>query len=883
MGEVLLARDTELGRKVAIKFLNAGSADQTGISRFRQEARAASELNHPNILTVYDVGVWEGSPYIVSELLEGEPLREVVQRGALPLVKVIDHALQVARGLAATHEKGIIHRDLKPENIFVTKDGRVKILDFGLAKLQRVMVAGEVNTEVPTNRLLHTESGMIVGTTQYMSPEQTRCEPVDHRSDIFSFGAVLYEMVTGAPAFQRGSAVETMHAILKEDPAEVSNIEHDSRVERLIRHCLEKRPEARFQSASDLCFALEMLSHRSALRTNREGLVTTAGQKKTGKTRIFEDARLAWLTVVALLLVVLGLAWAYFKRNGTAEVRMTKLALMAPSNTSFDRMALSPDGQRLAFTAATGAKVQLWVRSLDSTEAYALAGTDGASHPFWSPDSRVVAFFSGSKLKKIDASGGPAATLCDVGIGTGGTWNADVILFSSLGGAGVSRLSASGGPVTSVVKPDLKLQETDYSNPYFLPDGRHFLYNVVGGQKEARGIYVASLDGNVKKRLLDADSNALYAPTTSGEGCLLFGNEGVLLAQPFDPINLKLNGEPLPIADQVGRVLDGTALGISRRNVSASDNGVLVYDPIPSRQHRKLIWVERSGKLIASLDRIDNVNIVSLAPDEKKFIASLLDIPRSSNNLWLSDVKGENVTRFTFDSAHDMYPIWDYDQTRIVWSSNRDGIYQLYEKAVSGSGEDTPILKSDYFKFPTDWSRDGRFIIYRQIDPKTKYDIWVLPIGSPDGDLKPFPFLHSEANEAAAVLSPNGQWLAYTSDESGSYEVYVENFPKGGGKHQISTNGGIGPRWRGDGKELYYRARDGKLMSVAVKSGPTFEAAAPVALFEFRAGGDLITPYFSVTRDGQKFLLSTIIDSNPTAPLLVITNWTAELKRQQVR
>jgi len=884
MGEVVLARDKELGRKVAIKFLNAQLAeDQTGISRFKQEARAASELNHPNILTVYDIGTHEGSPYIVSELLEGETLREVLQRGAMPPGKLIDNAVQVVRGLAATHEKGIIHRDLKPENIFITRDGRVKILDFGLAKLKPLRVASDVTTEAPTSHF-HTEAGVIVGTARYMSPEQIRGDPVDHRSDIFSFGAVLYEMFSGMPAFQRGNSVETMHAILKEEPAENPKTQDNPPLERLIHHCLEKRPEARFQSASDLCFALEMLSARPGSRPIHELPGTTDSQTKIKKTTIFGNARLAWLTAAALLLVVLGVAWAYFKRRVTADVRVTKLALVAPSKTGFGRIAVSPDGQRLAFTAATGAKVQLWVRSLDSTEAYALAGTDGASHPFWSRDSRFIAFFAGSKLKKIDASGGPATTLCDAGVGTGGTWNADdVILFSSLGGAGISRVSATGGEVASVAKPDLKLQETDFSNPYFLPDDHHFLYNVIGGQKEARGIYVCSLDGRVRQRLIRADSNALYAPMSSSEGLLLFGNDGVLLGQPFDASSLRLTGEPVPIAEQVGKVLDGTALGISRRNVSASDNGILVYDPLPSRQRRKLIWVDRSGKQLASLERIDNVNIVSLSPDEKSFIASLLDMPLGNNNLWLSDVRGENVSRFTFDTANDIYPIWSSDQSRVVWSSNRDGIYQLYEKAASGSGQDRPILESDYFKFPTDWSKDGRFIFYRQIDPKTKYDIWVLPVGSPSGDLKPFPFLHTEANEAAAVLSPDGQWLAYTSDESGSYEVYVESFPKGGGKHQVSTNGGIGPRWRGDGKELYYHATDGKLMAVAVKSGPNFEAAAPVALFEFRAGGDLITPYYSVTRDGQRFLLSTIVDSDPTAPLMVITNWTAELKRQQVR
>src|SRR5262249_1287885 len=402
----------------------------------------------------------------------------------------------------------------------------------------------------------------------------------------------------------------------------------------LIHHCLEKRPEARFQSANDLCFALEMLSARPGSGPNRELLGATDSQTKIEKTTIFGNARLAWLTAAVLLVVILGFAWAYFKRHVAADVRVTKLALVAPSKTSFGRIALSPDGQRLAFTAATGAKVQLWVRSLDSSEAYALAGTNGASHPFWSRDSRLIAFFAGSKLKKIDASGGPAATLCDVGIGTGGSWNADdVILFSSLGGAGISRVSATGGEVTSVAKPDPKLQETDFSNPYFLPDGHHFLYNVVGGQKEGRGIYVGSLDGRVRQRLIGADSNAEDAATGSGGGLMLVGNDGVLLGQPFDASNLKLAGEPVPIAEQVGKVLDGTALGISRRNVSTSDNGILVYDPLPTRQRRKLVWVDRSGKQLSSFKRIDNVIIVNLSPDNKSFISYIITLPIVYNQI----------------------------------------------------------------------------------------------------------------------------------------------------------------------------------------------------------------------------------------------------------
>ncbi|HYM98606.1 MAG TPA: hypothetical protein VET25_02600, partial [Aestuariivirgaceae bacterium] len=616
----------------------------------------------------------------------------------------------------------------------------------------------------------------------------------------------------------------------------------------------------------------------SAVETTALPPGTGEAQMRPRIWRLLGDARLAWIMAAALLLGMLGFAWAYFKRQPAAEARVMKFSIMPPEKTNFDHIAVSPDGKWLAFTAATGGKVQLWMRALEALEAKALEGTEGATYPFWSPDSRFIGFFAGGKLNKIEVSGGLPARLCDVRVGTGGTWSRDgVILFSSLGGDGLSRVSATGGEVTSVLRPEWKRQETDFANPSFLPDGRHFFYSKFTGQKEARGIHLGSLDGALNQRLLPDDSNAVYAASDKGEGYLIFGREDGLMAQPFDAARRQLTGEPFSVAGQVRTTLDNVIS--RRRSFAVSENGVLVFDPFPNRLRNQLIWVDREGKQTASLDGLDNVGKLRLSPDDKRFLVERLDLQTGNNDLWLSDLTGGNATRFTFDPANDSFPVWSPDGNRVVWSSNREGAYHLYEKATNGAGQDALLLKSDYLKFPMDWSRDGRFIIYRDINPKTKLDLWVLPVGPQAGELKPFPFLQTEANETTAVLSPDGQWLAYSSDEAGQYEIYVQSFPVGGGKRQVSRGGGIGPHWRGDGKELFYHASDGKLMAATVKGGASFEAGHPVALFDFRPGGNVRAAYYSVTADGQKFLLSTIVETEATAPLTVVINWTANLKR----
>ena len=585
-----------------------------------------------------------------------------------------------------------------------------------------------------------------------------------------------------------------------------------------------------------------------------------------------------WLVAgaIALLIIVLGVGYA---RRGTPEPpRMVKASLLPPENTSFGDIALSPDGKWLAFTAATGSHVQLWLRSLAGDEANPVEGTDGASLPFWSPDSRFVGFFASGRLKKVGLGDGSPVTLCRASVATGGTWNREgFILFTELGVPQISRVSDSGGIPEVVLRADPG--QTDLHEPFFLPDGRRFLYLAISAKDDVGGIYVGSLDGNLRQRVLEHDANAIFVSGQANEarhGHLLFGREGGLMAQAFDTDVLRLTGEAAPIAARLGTV-HGANISYRRRIFTASANGLLVYDPHLDRQRSQMLWVDRQGKTLHTLIQLDNVSIPSLSRDESRIVVARKDVATNNNDLWLTDPLGNNPVKFTFDPGSDLLGLWSPDGRRIVWTSTRNGSFDLYEKEVSGSGQDTLLLRSDEPKFPLDWSRDGRYLLYRQIGPQTSHDIFVLPMS---GGSKPFPYLQTPAMENGGAFSPDGNWIAYNSDESGRSEVYVERFPTHGGKRQISPGGGGGPRWRADGKELYYYSLDGRLMAVSVtNSGETLATGTPTALFPFRPAGAPTVPSYTATRDGQRLLLSAIVDTDPKAPLSVVQNWTAGVGR----
>jgi Tol biopolymer transport system component len=861
MGEVYRARDPKLGRDVAIKVLPAAfSADTERLRRFEQEAQAAGALNHPNVLVIYQIATHDGAPYIVSELLEGDTLRERLSGQSLPQRKAIDYALQTAHGLAAAHEKGIVHRDLKPENLFVTKDGRVKILDFGLAKLTGAGDGTQSQTEVPTRRI-DTDPGVVMGTIGYMSPEQLRGKVADHRSDIFSFGAILYEMLSGNRAFRGESTADTMSAILREDPPDLSatNKNIAPALERVVNHCLEKNPEERFHSASDLAFAIEALSGSAGTSAATATILAALPSSKRKRREL-----LAWGLAGLLLIASLALALLYFRRP-PADERLMRFVIAMPENaTEVSYPVISPDGRTVAFLATLDGKRFLFTRPLGSLDAQRLAGTDEATYPFWSADSRYLGFFSNNKLKKIEASGGPTQTLCDAPSAYGGTWNHDGVILISLDAKPINRVSAAGGTLTPVIKLDESRKELSQAWPSFLPDGRHFLYQSWNGRSDDSAIFVSSIDGSDRKLLLKADSSPLYAPP----GYLLFARGTTLIAQSFDAGKLQLSGEPFPLAEQV--TYNGSN---SYSSVSVSENRVMVFLS-GGLSNRQLAWFDRTGKQLGPVGPPGAYNDIVLSHDGKRL--AMQRLVEGNTDIWLMDIERGVPSRFTFDSTTEDNPVWSPDGNLIVFSSGGESPFNLYRKVSSGAGNQEVLFKSDIAKEATDWSSDGRFIIFTAYGQKTAGDLWILPVS---GDAKPYPILETEFEEGEGYFSPDGRWVAYVSNESGRSEVYVQSFPQTGGKWLISTGGGAQPHWRGDGKELFYVAPDKTLMAVGVNATSTFETAAPTPLFKTQVSSYGAPNRYVVAADGQRFLINCPAEEASKTPITVTLNWTAGLKQ----
>jgi serine/threonine protein kinase/Tol biopolymer transport system component len=889
MGEVHLARDTKLNRDVAIKVLPAAfSADVDRLRRFEQEAQAASALNHPNILSVYDFGEHDGAPYVVSELLEGETLRARLgghaSRGSqssssnhtqffVPLAqsKAIDYGLQIAHGLAAAHAKGIVHRDLKPENLFITNDGRVKILDFGLAKLTGMSDGTQSQTEVPTLPV-DTDPGVVMGTVGYISPEQLRGRPADNRSDIFSFGAILYEMLSGTRAFHGESRAETMSAILREDPPDLAetNKAVSPALDRLVNHCLEKNPDERFHSARDLAFALESLSGSTG------GVSQTSAISAFALRSMKRREQMAWITAGVFLLGLLTVwMWAMYLPRTPKETRATYVALLRQEKTELPTatnpgLAIAPDGRRLVMVAVSEGNPRLWLYSFDSPKWQALPRTEGASFPFWSPDSRSIGFFAQGKLRKIEVASGLPTTLCDAPQGFGGTWSSDgVIVFApNQLGTGLHRVSDGGGVATPVTTIDTKRQELGHNFPYFLPDGRHFVYLALNAQPENRGICVGSLDQGETRRLVRADSNVAYAPP----GYLLFARARKLMAQPFDPKRLEVTGDPFTVAEQIRYLFSRYA------DLSVSASGVLAYASGNDLGHQ-LIWYDRGGRQLGTVGALGEYRHLDLSRDDKRVLLERFDPQVETADDWVLDLLRDMPDRLTSDPSNDSSPLWSPDGTRFIFAAAREGgPASLYQKAASGPDQEQLLLKPGTdSKWPSDWSRDGRFIIYVQLSQKTQYDLWILPTF---GDRQPRPYLASEFSEFNGRVSPDGRWMSYTSNEDGSNQVFVQSFPEPGRKVQISKGGGSHARWRNDGKELFYLAADNKLMAVAVKESSGFEAGPPTTLFEMSGLDRNFFRYpYAVAADGQRFLLLKPVEEAASRPLTIVQNWTAMLKR----
>ncbi len=875
MGQVYRARDPRLGRDVAIKVLPPQfAADPDRLRRLEQEARAAAALNHPAILAVYDIGrTPQGPPYIVSELLTGLSLRErLSQDDALAVRKAIDYATQIAHGLAAAHDKGIVHRDLKPENIFITDDGRAKILDFGLAKVNAVDGPDHAASDRSTK--LVTDAGVVLGTAGYMAPEQIRGLPVDYRADIFAFGCVLYEMLSGRRAFHRDSPADTMTAILKEEPPELPIVDRHipPALARIVDRSIEKAPGARFQSTRDLAFALEALSTHSG----RE-VASDVGSSATRSSR-------AWIWNAAFgLVTVLSLVFAARGAMRSAPQPETIRFLVSPPDGWFlpltitgtsgtgagsGALAVSPDGHQLAFVGQKGSESRIWVRSFATLEAHAVAGTEGALAPFWSPDGKALGFFAGGKLKKVDLAGGPAIVLCEAQPGLSGAWSSEgVIVFSAAGGTALLRVPASGGkpePATTLAEG-----ENGHARPVFLPDGHHFLYRIITRLQEGP-VAVASLDSTARTLLRASDStNAYYSA-----GHLLFLSGRSLMAQPFDPDRASLGGTPFPIAENI-QVLGAPYYGF----FAASPGGVLAYQTaVGSGNQQQLAWIDRAGK-VTPIGAQSNYGDLALSPDGKRAAVSLLEDPR---DIWLIDLERNGLpTRFTFDDAIEFTPVWAPDGSRLVFGATGAGTNNFLLKAATGVGVPEPLANERSLQYLTSWSPDGRFLLQTAVTSGAG-DIWMLPLF---GDRKPFMFIGGPSLQHTAQFSPDGRWVAYASFESNRSEIYVAPFSgqpgEATGKWQVSSSGGAEPRWSPDGKELFFLTPppESALMVAAVNGqGAAFEVGAIRRLFAVRTGG--LRASYQVAPDGKRFLFN-LGPSDPAVrtPITIVVNWAVGLSK----
>jgi serine/threonine protein kinase len=849
MGAVYRATDTRLNRAVAIKVCASQFSE-----RFAQEASVIASLNHPHICHLYDVG----PNYLVMELLDGTPLR-----GPLPLKQAIEYAGQMLDALDAAHRKGITHRDIKPANVLVTKQG-VKLLDFGLAKR-----TGPLEESDATLTRALTGKGEILGTLQYMSPEQLQGKDVDARSDLFSFGCVLYEMLAGKQAFEGQSAASVIAAILERDPTE----RFLPPLERVIRTCLAKDPDRRFQNALDV---------KTALTWAIEEPVVAKANRRT------------WISVAAATLLFGALTgWALSHlRQPSADERVLRVQVDPPpggrfvlGGTSTGDLAISPDGKTVAYSASVNGKMGLWVRRLDGGVATLLPATENAGQPFWSPDSRSIGFvFLNSSLRRVDLGGGTPITICDPVIGMrAGTWGSDgQILFTGLVKSkdGIYGVSASGGTPTLVTAPDGSRAEVAYRWPQVLPEGR-FLYSVEGSTTDSSGVYAASLARPSERvKLLPITGRAVYA-SGADRGYLLWIRGGALVAQEFNPHTLQLAGEPQAVAEALTGPLEGAM------HVGASANGLLLYGSFA--ELNQLAWVDRKGKLFKEFgEPVERLPMFRISPDERR-VAIQRAAGTGGNDLWLLDAERGVSSRFTADSKPgrqtSTQPVWSPDSRIILFTYL--GSSGLFRKVASGVGDEQLVVQRSSDVIPLDWSGDGRWVLFRERSPDTGYDLWKLPM-TPDGKMQegmePTPYLRTRFNEQQGHFSPepNSQWVAYTSDETGRQEVYVDAFPEPRGPKRISTAGGASPSWGTAGRELFYVSPENELMAVSLKLGSDSVEilSAPRELFPLSLRSSA-GPTYQPSRDGQQFLVLTTPETSPQS-LTLIVNWPSLLKKGAV-
>jgi Tol biopolymer transport system component len=856
MGEVYRARDTRLDRSVAIKVLPAHlSSDPDLRARFEREARVVSGLNHPHICTLHDIGHEDGVDYLVMEYLEGETLADRLVKGPLPLEQTLRYGVEIADALDRAHRAGVVHRDLKPGNVILTKAG-AKLLDFGLAKTAAPKSQPGLSVLATEAKPL-TEKGTVLGTVQYMAPEQLEGRDADSRTDIFAFGAMLYEMVTGRRAFSGTSQASLIGAILRDEPPPISQLAPMSppALERVVRTCLAKDPEERWQSAHDLANELRWMAGTSGSAVG--GVVASAPRRRAGAPLLIAGAVLAALAVGAAL-----------GRSGRRETAaplppaMRFLVTPAAEGSIQDVPALSPDGRSLAYVLTAAQGPALWIHSFETGDAKRIPGTEGAQEPFWSPDGKSIGFFARGQLRRVEATNGIAQPICSAADARGGSWSTTgQILFTGNSSSPLYRVPATGGVPAAVT--ELKGGEQSHRYPLFLPDGRHFLYLALRGDASEKGIYWGDVQSKTTRRV----ANDMSRPAYDARGFLLFVRQGTLVAQRFDAANGEASGDPAPLADRVGT--DSQKAG--KDWFTASPRGVIAYRVGGPRQGQ-LVWVDRTGRELGAISSPGAYGEPALAPDGAR-VAVRRDEESGGLSLWLYDTRSKDRgSRLTFGEEKAESPIWSADGTSVIFTSVRGGKYSIVRKAANGSGGDEVIYSTNERTWPDDISSDGRFLA-TEGGGGASFDVSLLPL---TGDRKPIPFAATPANEAHAVFSPDARSLAYVSDESGLAQVYVQPVPPTGSKWQVSTEGGDLPTWSGDGKELYYIDPARRLMAVSIESRAPFTSGEAHALFTAPIGALSTTgnrSFYAPARDGKRFLVLSLVGKESEPGIRVIMNW----------
>jgi Tol biopolymer transport system component len=870
MGMVYKAHDERLGRDVALKVLPAGAvAGDEARRRFRQEALALSRSSHPHIATIYDFDTENTAQgpidFLVMEHLEGETLGDRLARGPLPIEQAVRIAIEIASALDRAHQQGVIHRDLKPGNIMLTKSG-AKVLDFGLAKLRGAPVptATSTHSALPTvGQGPLTADGAILGTLQYMAPEQLEGGEADARTDLFALGSILFEMLTGQRAFAGKSQATVIAAILEREPPALAALQPaiSPALEHVVKRCMTKNPDERWQAAGDVALELKWIAESGA---RAQPATAPAAAQRGARDRA------GWIVAALLALVALAAAWSGRSGwSGGPEARRALYfsnALPSPAND----LALSSDGRLLAMVAYSNQanRYVIWIQEVGSRSATPLAGTEDASHPFWSPDGRSIGFFAQGKLKKVDVAGGSSQVLCEAPYGRGGAWNQEgTILFSPDAFLGIYRVSSAGGKPTEVTKPDPARYESSHRWPVFLPDGRHFLFLAANfaGQFEKNTIVLGSLESTETRPIVSASSNPAYADP----GYLIYMQDNALVAARFDPKTFVLSGDPRNLADGI-EYFPQIDLGL----FSVAGDGTLALQTGRGVASSQLTWFDRNGRAVGTIGPPGQFSNPCLSPDGRRVAVDKTAEDGRHINIWIQDLATNDMSRLTFNPWLEQTPVWSPDGRQVAFSSNQKLHFSLHFKNADGSGPEQPVADLNVAQEGFwDWSRDGRTLLLRK-----GTELWLMS-GS-DHQVKPW--MQERWTIRNAQFSPDGRWVAYASNETGAFEVYVSPFPSANGKRQVSSRGGEEPRWRHDGRELYYLSAEREVMAVEIKTDPTLEARTPVKLFQTHlrqpiSALDVFS--YDVSADGQKFLVNTKVDEPGAAPVSIILNWTAALQK----